>query len=252
MGLLSFDDYSGDKKPLDENKKLKRSEKRKNKKIQEKVESSQPDFRKLKNTPKKNLKEIGSKAKVNENAFQVGDNYKVKIVIDVPVSLVKQYSDKVSQDTGKNALENFSESELAEQMVDYIVKQNLNIDSVPTSVAVGEEVIEEDDIQVEEIAKEDADTLEGETSTDNTEEVIEEEPAEEETTDEEADDGLLSMTDDDITFEDDEEEGSDENNELEFEAEEKELGEEIEVEEEDKSEEEEESLDGMFQNILKK
>ena len=243
MGLLSFEDYSGDKKLLNENKKLKRSEKRKNKKIQEKIDSSQSDFKRLKNTPNKKFTN-----KLNENAFQVGDNYKVKIVVDVPVSLVKQYSDKVSQDTGKNALENFSESELAEQMVDYIVKQNLNIDSVPTSVAVGEEAIEEDGSQGEEMAIEDADTVEDETSTDtdvdNTEEPENEEKS---------DDGLLSMTDDDISFEDDEEEDekSDENNELEFEAEEKELGEEIEVEEE-KSEEEEESLDGMFQNILKK
>lgn len=254
MAVLSFDDYSGDKKPVNENKKVKRSDKRKQKKIQEKVETSTPafNFRKLKNTPKLKQEEV------NENAFQVGDTYKVKIVVDVPVSLVKQYSEKVSQDTGKDALENFSESELAEQMVDYIVKQNLNIDSVPNSVAVGEEAIEQDVTQPEEVQA-DAEQVEDETSTEETtKETTEEDP-----------DGLLNMTDDDITFGDDEEnveveeETSDEEGEkaedgsdMEFEAEESDLGEEIEVEEEEKSEEdskeEEETLDGMFQNVMKR
>lgn len=253
MALISFDDYSSGKKPLTEKKKLKRSEKRKGKKVQERIETSTPNFKKLTNKiGKKTLK------KVNENSFQVGDDYKVKIVIDVPVSLVKEYSEKVQQETGKDALENFSESELAEQMIDYIVKQNLNIDNIPTSLAVGEDVIEQGETQPEEVVEADADQVEEETSTES--DITEESEGD--------DDGLLGMSDDDITFEDDtESEGEEsEGGELEFEAEEKDLDEDIVVEEEsdeeeefetdksktEKPSEEEESLDDMFQQILKK
>lgn len=244
MGLLSFEDYSNGKKSvkLDENKRQKRSDKRKQKSI---IENSKPIFKKLKEQDNKILK-------VNENSFQVGDNYKVKIVIDVPVSLIKQYSEKVQQDTGKNALENFSEAELAEQIVDYIVKQNLNIDNIPSAVAVGEEIIEQDVEQVEAQASEDADQLEDETMTDTDTES-------EDTKDSVSDDGMLNMTDNDISFEDDDsEEKIEDGEDLEFEAEETDLGEEIEVEDEntkDKkkdSEEEEESLEGMFKKVLKK
>jgi hypothetical protein len=75
--------------------------------------------------------------KVNESAFKVGSDYKVKVTIDVPISLVKAYIEKVSQETGKNALDNFSESEIAEQMVQHTLK-NLNIDNIPSAMSVGD------------------------------------------------------------------------------------------------------------------
>lgn len=76
---------------------------------------------------------------VKESAFKVGDDYKVKVTFDIPVSLISAYIEKVKTDTGKNALEHFSESELAEQMAQYILKQNLNIDQLPAALSVGED-----------------------------------------------------------------------------------------------------------------
>jgi hypothetical protein len=82
--------------------------------------------------------------KINEAAFKVGDDYKVKITIDVPVSLVKAYIEKVSQETGRNALDNFSETEIAEQMVQHTLKHNLHLDSIPASVTVGDSLAQEE------------------------------------------------------------------------------------------------------------
>jgi len=179
---------------------------------------------------KRKLNENKFKNKINENSFQVGDDYKVKITIDLPISLVKEYIEKVQNETNKNPLDNFSESELAEQMVNYIIKNNLNIDNLPYNFSVGDEIDTEDKDETElenetDLASNDVDKLKKETET--------------ETVDDS--DGLINMTDDDINFEGDEIE----------------LGEEIEIDENDKtekekkkeSEEEEESLDRLYKKI---
>ncbi len=76
---------------------------------------------------------------VKESAFKVGDDYKVKVTFDIPVSLISAYIEKVQSETGKNALEHFNETELAEQMAQYILKQHLNIDQIPSALSVGED-----------------------------------------------------------------------------------------------------------------
>lgn len=225
MGLLSFDEYGTGKKNVKPVKE-KRSVRRKRKKLNEK---------------KKQLK-TNSLKKVNESSFQVGDDYKVKITLDVPISLVKEYIDKVNEETGKNPLDNFSESELAEQMVDFIVKQNLVIDNLPSNFSVGDQNVddtfeEEKDLET---AKQDAEDLEQETGDSDD---FEKENDDENKNDS---DGLTGMTDNDL------EDGGDDEEELDFDGEEIELGEDIEVDDsEDKKEtkEEEESLNDLFEKI---
>ena len=91
----------------------------------------------------KNLKSVkttsSTKKNLNENSFLVGNDYKVKVVVDVPQSLVKEYIDKVKSETDKNPLDNFSESEIAEQMISFIVKKNLMIDNLSADFTVGTE-----------------------------------------------------------------------------------------------------------------
>lgn len=82
-------------------------------------------------------KTIKETKKVNETAFIVGDTYKVKIVADVPKNLVDEYIEKVKDETGKNPLDNFSESEIAEQILIYTIKQNLVIDNLSADFTVG-------------------------------------------------------------------------------------------------------------------
>ena len=83
--------------------------------------------------PKSGLKKAG----INEAALLVDADYKVKLTLDVPVALVKAFLDKVKSETGKDATGSYTEAELAEEMVRYIVKKNLVIDQIPSSLAVG-------------------------------------------------------------------------------------------------------------------
>jgi hypothetical protein len=256
MGLLSFDDYgAGKNKPVKE-KRSERRRRRLNEK--KKVGSKKPSktntkldskFKTLENKINNIKKKNDAVTNTNESAFQVGDDFKVKVTLDVPISLVKEYIDKVKEETGKNPLDNFSESELAEQMVDFVVKQNLVIDNLPANFSVGDENVD-DSAQEEqglETAEQDAEDLEQEDETGDAE--ADSEEVETDAGDSEESDGLTGMTDDDI------EDAGDEDDELEFDGEEIELGEDIEVddskESEDKkeTEEEEESLTDLFEKI---
>ena len=254
MGLLSFDNYQNNGKKTKKIVKESRSQKRKAKKLggskpelkENKAVEETPLFKKLSNRiGEKNIKSrkpISQPKEINENSFVVGDDYKVKMTIDVPTSLGKEYIEKVQQETGKSALDNFSEAELAEQMIDYLVKQNLTIDNIPASVAVGEDAISDTE---PEIAEGDAETVDAETTT---------EPGETDP------DGMAGVSDADIEFEeadedeefedetledDSEDEGTEEDvSDIEFEAEESDIeSDEIEVEEG------EESIHNLYEKI---
>lgn len=115
---------------------------------------------------------------VKESAFKVGDDYKVKVTFDIPVSLISAYIEKVQSETGKNALEHFNETELAEQMAQYILKQHLNIDQLPSALAVGEDPNNSDSTEAQE--ENDATDLGaeyGDTSDETAEPGIEETPS---------------------------------------------------------------------------
>jgi hypothetical protein len=77
--------------------------------------------------------------KLNENSFLVGADYKVKVVIDVPQALVQEYIDKVKEETDKDPLDNFSEAEVAEQIITFLIKKNLVIDNLTPEFTVGTE-----------------------------------------------------------------------------------------------------------------
>ncbi len=111
MSLKKFNEYSQDLKP----KKVEKIVEKKAKKVEKKAK------------------------KVNEASFLVGEDYKVKSTFDVPKLLVNQYIEKVIEETGRNPLDNFNEAEVAEQMVDYVVKQNMIIDNLPSDFTVGSE-----------------------------------------------------------------------------------------------------------------
>jgi hypothetical protein len=90
----------------------------------------------------------GGHRKVNETVLKVGEDYKVKVIHDIPVSMVEEYVQKVKEETGTNPLDNYSEIEIAEEMVRYTLKQSLLLDQIPVELFVGdsesEEVSEED------------------------------------------------------------------------------------------------------------
>lgn len=102
----------------------------------------------IKKTSENKQKNIVKNNKVFETAFIVDDNYKVKLTFDVPKSLVDEYINKVKQESGKNPLDNFNKNEIAEEMIQYLIKSNLTIDNLPASFSVGtEENIEQETIE---------------------------------------------------------------------------------------------------------
>lgn len=84
---------------------------------------------------------------LKESAFLVGDDYKVKIVLDIPKSLVQQYIQKVKDETDKDPLDTFSESEIAEQIVSFLIKTNLKIDNLTPEFTVGSDIDSKNDTE---------------------------------------------------------------------------------------------------------
>lgn len=93
---------------------------------------------------------------IKEAAFQIGTNYKVKLTFDVPKTLIEEYINGVKEKTGKDPLDNFSAPEIAEQIIQYIVSNNLNIDNLPPDFTVGDDYKSVE----QEITEEDADSIE--------------------------------------------------------------------------------------------
>ena len=121
-----------------------------------------------------NLKnvQITKSNKINENSFLVGSDYKVKIVVDIPQSLVKEYIEKVKNETDKDPLDNFSEAEIAEQIVSFTIKQNLLIDNLTPDFTVGTENIGKSE-KSEGSLDNDVEELSDDLGIDNTEDVDE-------------------------------------------------------------------------------
>jgi hypothetical protein len=162
--------------------------------------------------------------KVNEAAFKIGNDFKVKVTVDVPVALIQSYIQKVTEETGKNALDNFSESELAEQMVQYVVKQNLHIDSIPSALSVGDqpaqEISAEQQVDAAQVSAAFGDEQELNME-DNFDLEIEEEPVDGENVEEiEITDGDLSLDDEAEIDTTETEEESDVDDEIELESDE--------------------------------
>jgi hypothetical protein len=169
--------------------------------------------------------------KINENSFLVGSDYKVKIVIDIPQSLVKEYIEKVKNETDKDPLDNFSEAEIAEQIVAFTIKQNLFIDNLTPDFTVGSENTQTTKEEISNDAEQLSDDL-----------GVEDETTDDDISDEETSDGDIDFkeyngknTDIDTTDTLSDDETSDNDGEIEFndETEEKDLGEERETDDSD-------------------
>lgn len=221
MGLKKFHEYANNldnKAP--EKKVVKESKDCTNKKI-----VKQKEFNKKIVKPKK----------VNEASFLVGQDYKVKSTFDVSQELVQQYIEKVTEETGKNPLDNFNEAEIAEQMIDFVVKQHMIIDNLPSDFTVGTEQTSDME-NADDLAQADSEDLDADMG---------EEPDEE--FDMESDSNIVPETE----TEDDNATG-----EIEFDLEDSDIDEEIEVESEDETETESETEgeteteeDGSFEEI---
>ena len=132
---------------------------------------------------KKAKKENRLEKSIKEAVVMKVDNaFKVKPIADISQSLINAYVKKVKEETGKELKDFFSEMDLAEALVKYVIEKGLDVDSIPSNALLGEnaESAEDDsDVEVEE-------TEETEEVVDEVEET-EEEVEETEETEEEVD-----------------------------------------------------------------
>jgi len=78
---------------------------------------------------------------VKEMATKVGDVYKVKILgAEVPKSLINAFVSKAKKERDLDPRENWSDSDLAELFVKYVLDTYLNIDSIPVESIMGEKI----------------------------------------------------------------------------------------------------------------
>jgi len=224
MGLKKFHEYANNLDNKAPEKKV----------VKESKESVKNNVKVVKQ--KEFNKKVSKPKTVNEASFLVGQDYKVKSTFDVSQQLVQQYIEKVTEETGKNPLDNFNEAEIAEQMIDYVVKQNMIIDNLPSDFTVGTEPTSD---------MENADDLAQADSEDLSQDMGEEAPDEEFEIDSEEAEPTENVEDDNET------------GDIEFDLEDSDIDEEIEVETEDMtedeteddSESESESEDASFEEI---
>ena len=76
--------------------------------------------------------------KVNESVMKVDDVYKVKMVCDVPQSLINALVRKVKDESEKNAREFWSDIDVAEEIAKYLTSNFMNIENLPASILMGE------------------------------------------------------------------------------------------------------------------
>lgn len=78
------------------------------------------------------------KGSVNESTFKIGDIFKVKPIVDVPKSLINAFVSKAKKEQDVDPRENWSDTDLAELMVNYIVSTFMNVDSIPVEAIMGD------------------------------------------------------------------------------------------------------------------
>lgn len=142
---------------------------------------------------------------VSESVFVRDNNYIVGGV-EIKSSVISKYITKVKKETGKDLKQYFSESEIAESLVEYIIEEYGDGDTIPVSAILGgDESMEQEDVSTEE---DDVDVSEEDMSEEGEEETEEEETDEE---DEIEDPELESEDDDDFeSVEDGDEDESEE------------------------------------------
>ena len=121
-----------------------------------------------------------NKLNVRESVvMKVDSTFKVKPMVDVTQSLINSYVKKVKEETGKELRDFYSDMDLAEALVKYIMDNKMSIENIPSNALLGENAEKaEDDSTSSEYSEEEG--------TEETEEEGQEEESEEESTEEES------------------------------------------------------------------
>jgi len=76
---------------------------------------------------------------VNEMVERIGDNLVVTIQVAVPQKLVKEYSNKVKLETGRDILTEKGDMMIAETLVNWVNQNLLNLDNLGANIMLGNE-----------------------------------------------------------------------------------------------------------------
>jgi hypothetical protein len=74
---------------------------------------------------------------INEGAFKVGDSFMVMSNIEVKPSIINQFKRKAKEEHSTDLTERWSDSVLAEWLVNYVVTKYLNVESIPVAAILG-------------------------------------------------------------------------------------------------------------------
>jgi hypothetical protein len=80
---------------------------------------------------------INEAALINEGAFKVGDSFMVMSNIEVKPSIISQFKRKAKEEHNVDLTERWSDSVLAEWLVNYVVTKYINVDSIPVAAILG-------------------------------------------------------------------------------------------------------------------
>ena len=70
---------------------------------------------------------------VNESVYKTGNIYKVKTIIEVPTNVVNAFIKKVKEEKGPDIMDNWSQVDIAELIVNHIATNFINADNVPVT-----------------------------------------------------------------------------------------------------------------------
>lgn len=73
---------------------------------------------------------------IYESVHKMGDEYRISGIV-IPKNIVNQFISKAKKDYNVDAKENFSEIDLAQMLVDFVIKNYLNVDSLPVKTILG-------------------------------------------------------------------------------------------------------------------
>lgn len=82
------------------------------------------------------MKHYVKRQKLNESVFARDDEYVISGIV-VKQSLINSYTKKVKDETGKNIKQIYSEVQIAEELVRYIVAQYADADKIPSTALIG-------------------------------------------------------------------------------------------------------------------
>ena len=96
------------------------------------------------------------KESIRESVLQMDDTYKVKIMVDVPQSLVNAYVKKVKDVNDTDLRSFYGDVDIAEELVKHVVDKGLVVDAIGANVLVsGEEgAVETLDTDVDDVVDE--------------------------------------------------------------------------------------------------